>query len=88
MIQDLTDLKKLLRLCRAQGITEFKMSGLEIKFGDMPDISKNSQNLDISDQHDEKFAGFPDGELTPEQLMFYSSGGLPENDPALKETAV
>ena len=29
--------------------------------------------------------GFPQGILTPEQLMFYSAGGLPEDDPFLKK---
>jgi hypothetical protein len=36
MIQDLKDLKALFKLCRAQGITELKIQGVEIKLGNLP----------------------------------------------------
>lgn len=83
MINDLKDLQKLLKLCRVQGITDFKMNGLEIKFGDLPQTL--AQSNEISQEAPSQFANFPQGELTPEQLMFYSSGGLPDNDPENKE---
>ena len=35
---------------------------------------------------DNPWADFPDGELTPEQLMFYSAGGKPEEDPYRKDS--
>lgn len=65
MIKDLKDLQALLKLCRKQGITEIKFAGTEIKFGELP---KKSNDSDSSDEIDTD-------ELTPEQLMFYSAGG-------------
>lgn len=80
MINDLKDLKALFKLCRAQGIIDFKMNGLEIKFGDLP----QDKNFQFESDNSSPYANFPDGELTPEQLAFYSAGGLPEDDPALR----
>ncbi len=43
MINDLKDLQKLFKLCRAQGIKELKLGGgLEISFGDMPTAQNQS----------------------------------------------
>lgn len=82
MINDLSDLKKLLKLCREQGVTEIDLGTVRFKLGDMPTKEGRKQvNEEIDPTN--PYAGFPDGELTPEQLMFYSSGGLPENDPEL-----
>jgi hypothetical protein len=36
MIQDLKDLKALFKLCRAQGVLELKMNGIELKLGNLP----------------------------------------------------
>lgn len=85
MINDLKDLKALFKLCRAQGITAFKMNGIEVNFGDLP----TEQGTVQEDSQDpaSPWANFPQGDLTPEQLMFYSSGGKPENDPSNKESA-
>jgi hypothetical protein len=83
MINDLKDLKALFKLCRAQGITDFKMNGLDIKFGDLPQGLTQSE-VQIDDPVN-RYAGFPQGELSPEQLAFYSAGGLPSDDPANKE---
>lgn len=85
MINDLKELQKLLKLCRAQGITDFKMNGIEIKFGELP--QQSSSMTDSLSQEDiaNPYANFPQGELTPEQLMFYSSGGVPQDDPLNKE---
>ena len=82
MINDLKDLKALFKICRAQGITDFKMNGLEIKFGELPQtqsgsVLRASQGEDVSDP----WSGFPTGELSPTQLAFYSAGGKPEDDP-------
>lgn len=83
MIQDLKDLKALFKLCRLQGVTEIKLNGVEIKFGELPGemSSAHLQEEVVSNA----FANFPKDELTPEQLMFYSSGGRPEDDPQNKE---
>jgi hypothetical protein len=85
MIQDLKDLKKLFTLCRTQGITEFKMNGIEIKFGDLPLTNQQIQDQTSSEDPANPWANFPAGELTPEQLAFYSSGGRPEEDPDNKD---
>lgn len=78
MINDLTELKKLLQLCRKQGVTELKFGGVELKLGELPqEPTQAQQELDPADP----YANFPSGELTPDQLAFYSSGGLPEQDP-------
>ncbi len=79
MITTLKDLERLLKLCRKQGVTEIKLGTVEFKLGEIPMDQSGVKNLaaEVTDP----YANFPDGELTPEQLMFYSSGGLPENDP-------
>ncbi len=64
MIKDLKELEKLLKLCRKQGVTEVNLSGVIIKFGDMPRKSTG----DVQDSDDPET-----DELTPEQLMFFSS---------------
>lgn len=85
MIQDLTDLKKLLKLCRSQGVTEIKLGGVEIKMGDLPLTHSQIQDQLSAEDATNPYANFPQGELSPEQLAFYSAGGLPENDPENKE---
>jgi hypothetical protein len=84
MINDLKDLKALFKLCRAQGITDFKMGELDIKFGDLPQGQAVYQEPSVDDPIN-RYAGFPQGELSPEQLAFYSAGGLPENDPEIEK---
>jgi len=61
MITDIKDLKALFKLCRAQGILEFKMNDIQIKFGDLPE--KYQQSEAIEQQED----------LSDEDLIFYSS---------------
>ena len=79
MIESIKDLEKLLKVLRKQGVTEFEHNGTKLKLGDLP--------ADGATESAEPIVGFPSGELTPEQLMFYSAGGRPEDDPALKEKA-
>ena len=86
MISDLKDLKALFKLCRNQGITDFEMNGIKIKFGELPaDPKAISDTADSYQDPANPYANFPQGELTAEQLLFYSAGGLPENDPQNKE---
>lgn len=85
MINDIKDLKQLFKLCRQQGVTEIKLGDTEIKFGEMP--MQQSSVMNESQSEESPYGNFPSGELTPEQLMFYSSGGRPEDDPALKDAA-
>lgn len=79
MIENLKELEKLLKLCRKQGVTEIKLGTIELKLGELPYDNTNVKNL--AEEVGNKYQNFPDGELTPEQLMFYSSGGVPEDDP-------
>ncbi len=79
MIENLKELEKLLKLCRKQGVTEIKLGTIELKLGELPFDNTSIKNL--AEEVGDKYQNFPDGELTPEQLMFYSSGGLPEDDP-------
>lgn len=78
MINDLKDLKALFKLCRAQGITQFKMNGVEVSFGDLPSNQQTDQQETIQDPAS-PWANFPDRILTPDELTFYSSGGRPED---------
>jgi len=83
MIQNLKDLQALLKLLRKQGVTEMTFGDLSLKLGDLPrdDDRASTSDNDSSDP----LSGFPTGDLTPEQLIYYSAGGLPENDPYLKD---
>jgi hypothetical protein len=79
MINDLHDLKKLLVVLRKNGVLEMELGTLKLKMGELPSVSSVSESQDESIP-----SNFPLGELTPEQLMFYSAGGHPDDDPALK----
>lgn len=84
MIDNLKDLEKILKLCRKQGVTELKLNGCEFKLGDMPQDT-SSKAIEISDSEEDPYKNFPTGILTPEQLMFYSSGGSPDDDPVRQD---
>lgn len=79
MIQNLKDLEKLLKLLRKQGVEDFKMGDISLKLGDLP--SETSRQVQEEIPSDNPFVNFPDGMLTPEQLVFYSAGGHPDDDP-------
>jgi hypothetical protein len=80
MVQNLKDLEKLLKLLRKQGVVSFRLGDIDLKLGDLPTATKSNDFLEDGQEND-PYANFPDGMLTPEQLMFYSAGGLPEDDP-------
>lgn len=69
MIKDLTDFEKLVKLCRKHGVKNLSMGDLTLVFGEDPKKSRREGETD-SEESDA-----PTGELTPEQLMFYSAGG-------------
>ena len=56
---------------------------IAFKLGDVPQESTRPQAQD--ELPTDPYANFPQGDLTPEQLMFYSSGGMPDDDPDNKE---
>jgi hypothetical protein len=85
MINDLRDLKALFKLCRQQGVNSIKLNGVEINFGEMPVLHGTIQEQQSSEDQTNPYANFPQGDLTPEQLMFYSAGGHPDDDPTNKD---
>jgi hypothetical protein len=84
MISTIKELKDLLKLCRAQGVLEIDLATTEgtvkFKLGDLPQTPSTNTVTDPAETED-KWANFPVGTLTNEQLMFYSSGGDPSQDP-------
>lgn len=80
---DLKQLKALLKVLRENGVTDYTTPDVTLKVSHEYLISKEkSVTLHTEDsESDNPYANFPQGELSPEQLMFYSSGGVPENDP-------
>jgi len=64
MIKDLTELALLLKLCRAEGVTEIDIGSHRIKFGELPPKrSRTKASKEEIQSH----------ELTEEQLMYYSA---------------
>jgi hypothetical protein len=84
-IKDLKELKHLLKLMRSSGVVSLKTPELDIQLSPdhLPKGVDNSPNLaeDVGEQWDQ----FPSGVLSPDQLIFYSSGGLPQDDPYKKD---
>lgn len=87
----LDELKKLLLLLRKNGVLHYE-SGDGLKL----DLHADSMKLerpaelggdDITKTSKDPWSSFPTGELTPEQLQFYSAGGSPEDDPENKSDA-
>ena len=64
MIKDLKELKELLSLCRKQGVLEIKLGDCYIKLGELPRKEVETPKNDAVT-----------GELTEEQLMYYSVEG-------------
>jgi hypothetical protein len=85
MIKDFKDLEKLFKLCRKQGIAEMDFNGIKFTLGELPSDIATGSNTQESDPVD-PYKDFPTGDLTQEQLLFYSSGGLPSEDPYRKDT--
>lgn len=79
MIENLKDLEKLLKLARKQGVTEIVLPTVSFKLGDLPE--RQSSQVVEEDFDADPLAGFPDGELTQEELTFFANGGLPEDNP-------
>lgn len=81
MINDFKDLKKLIDLCRKQGVDAIEVGGVKIGFGPMPVAAKKSRKL-AAEAHvpggiTEDTAISTDG-LSPEDLLFYSASGQTE----------
>ncbi len=85
-LPDLKELGKVIDLCRKKGVQNIELpGGLRLELGPEPEQKQKTRNQEPEETDpNDPFASFPVGELTPTQLMFYSSGGLPEDDPELK----
>lgn len=81
MISDLKELEKLLKICRKQGVTDIEVAGVKIKLGDIPEKPRHINDPAIDTETDDPYANFPGGILSNSQLAFYSSGGVPDEDP-------
>lgn len=77
MIENQKDLERLLKLCRKQGVTEITLASVSFKLGELP----VKHQTDLNEDQDDKFADFPDGPLTPEELTYFANGGRPEENP-------
>lgn len=79
----LKDLAKVIDLCRKKGVSAITIGEIKLEFrADLPESNYKRKQV-IKEENDpvNPYANFPEGELTPEQLMYYSTGGMPENDP-------
>lgn len=77
MIESLKELEKLLKLCRKQGVIEISVVGANIKLGELP----TKQVVESIEEEQNPLEGFPDTELSPEELTFFANGGKPEENP-------
>lgn len=71
---DLKKLDKLIALCRKRGVKVVKVDGLELTLSEEAPIKSNrKQQKTIESSSDAKEAFKASEELTPEQIMFWSS---------------
>jgi hypothetical protein len=81
---DLKELGKLIDLCRRKGVSDIAMEGVSLKLLPEAPPSSYKKKKELTDQPEDvedPWRNFPQGDLTMEQMAFYSAGGLPENDP-------
>ena len=81
---DLKQLKAILKVMRENGVTSLKTADLDLQVIPEFMIQPKQQPQVVGKSAiptENPYSDFPDGELTPEQLMFYSSGGDPKEDP-------
>lgn len=81
MVGNLKDLERLLKLCRKQGVSEITLEGIAFKLTDLPAQKSHFEADGDDDDAPDQYAGFPEGDLTPEELTFFASGGLPKDNP-------
>lgn len=79
------ELRSLLKLLRENGVLTYKSSDLELSFAPDSHLLKKSKEAVVQEDNGDTWSQFPTGTLTPEQLMFYSSGGDPKDDPENEE---
>lgn len=88
-LPDIKDLGKVIDLCRKKGVEEITIGEITLKLGPEPEPrvrQRASQNEEQSDYDPaDPWANFPAGELSPDQLAFYSAGGTPGQEPWLNK---
>lgn len=82
MINNLKDLRSVLKLCRQYGVTEINVGTVAIKLGELPNASEVSEVSYPSEEDlSGPYANFPQEAMSPERLQYYAMGGTPEADP-------
>jgi hypothetical protein len=86
-LPDVKDLGKVIDLCRKKGVKTFQIGELKFELGEEPQRMRQQLNQSEIQEIDptDPWANFPAGELGPEQLAFYSAGGLPGKEPWLNK---
>ena len=80
---DQKQLKALIKVLRENGIVEYTSPECSFKFVyeamklSKPEFKQNQDSIPTENP----YSDFPDGELSPSQLAFYSAGGDPSDDP-------
>jgi len=72
MIKDLKDLKALLKLCRANGVTDFKWGDITLKMEASP-VNTNPDVADLEDAEAE-FIRAVEAPLTHEEAVAFAAG--------------
>lgn len=76
-VNTLSDLKKLLKLCRAEGVQAIKVDGLEIGLGALPVSASRPKHapydLNLPPEATAQIINnIPTDEMSDEELLFYS----------------
>lgn len=72
-LPNLKDLKAILKLCRAQGVTDITLGALSVKFGDMPYEIKGGERVAVAEDE----PSLP----SDEELAYYSAPAYVNEDP-------
>lgn len=75
MIKSLDDLTTFLKMCRKQGVIDIKFEGIAVTFAEPSRKVRKEGDVEEADDTDQHI---PSDELTPEQLLFFSAGGAPD----------
>lgn len=85
---DPKELKTLLKIMRDNGVLRLKTPDVELELSHESMFPKDkivSDEKNLAAETPGQWDNFPGGMLTPDQLMYYSSGGAPDDDPFRKD---
>jgi hypothetical protein len=71
MIKSLEELTKFLKICRKQGVMSITCDGLSVTLGELP-----KKGVQDDEPEDDPIKSFD--QMTPEEQMLYSVGGMKE----------